>query len=357
MVKEERSSAFELLRITAMYLVVVGHVVLSTAQDTLPYLGAVDNTGWFVKAFTVAAVNCFFLLTGYFSKSERRGFDKVAKIWIKTIFYSITVYLIISLFQRNFELKEAIGYMFPIFTCKYWYMQVYIVLALLMPYISLLTEKISKRRYIYLMIILLLFFSVHETFIPVRYTLDVTQGYGIIWACVMLTTGKWLKLYADEYIKKIPQILWLCAYIAVSLLIFISNCLIVRYDIAGGIASRGNFYAYNSVTVFSQSIFLFCFFISLSQNMKNIELINSIGKNCVSVYLISAHPLVLYPLWIRFFNMNRYHANIMQYLFHGFLFSALVFCVCIVIDKIVDLTAAVLNIRRLIKKLVIIISE
>ena len=61
MVKEERSSAFELLRITAMYLVVVGHVVLSTAQDTLPYLGAVDNTGWFVKAFTVAAVNCFFL--------------------------------------------------------------------------------------------------------------------------------------------------------------------------------------------------------------------------------------------------------------------------------------------------------
>ena len=133
-------------------MVVLGHVVLSTAQDVEPYLGAVDNMGWLVKAFTVPAVNCFFLLTGYFSKSEGFSLVKVLKIWLKTIFYSISIYIIISLSEGSFDLKEAISYMLPVFTCKYWYMQVYIVLALLMPYISLLIEKIDRKRHIYLLI-------------------------------------------------------------------------------------------------------------------------------------------------------------------------------------------------------------
>ena len=64
---DQRNSAFEMMRLLAMFMVILGHCVLVTAQDTEPYLGTLDNMGWSIKAFTVCAVNLFFLLSGFLS--------------------------------------------------------------------------------------------------------------------------------------------------------------------------------------------------------------------------------------------------------------------------------------------------
>ena len=62
--EKNRNSAFELMRIICMFLIILGHCTLATAENTEPYLGIMDNTGWLIKSFTVCSVNCFFLLTG-----------------------------------------------------------------------------------------------------------------------------------------------------------------------------------------------------------------------------------------------------------------------------------------------------
>lgn len=294
-----RNSAFELLRIVAMFMIVWGHCMLATAQNQEPYLGTLDNIGWFVSAFTVCAVNLFFLLTGYFAQSRNYKWNKTVHIWLKTILYSVGIYLIVSLLNGTFEWKTMLSFCFPVFLKKYWFMQVYIVLAFLTPYIAYTLEHLDKKKHTILVVVLLLFFCVHETFIKVSMTLDQTQGYGIIWACTLLIVGNWLKRYGNEYICKISGLGWNLLYVIMSIMIFLSNYIIVKYNIASGITSRGNFYAYNSLTVFLQSAFLFCAFIQLSRKWEGDtkKWINRIGKNTLAVYLISAHPLLLYPIW------------------------------------------------------------
>ncbi len=341
-----RNSAFELLRIVAMFMIVWGHCMMATAKDKEPYLGTLDNIGWFVGAFTVCAVNLFFLLTGYFAQSKNYKWNRIVYIWFKTILYSVGTYFIVTLLNGNFEWKTMFSFCFPVLFKKYWYMQVYVVLAFLAPYIAYTLEHLDKKRHTILIVVLLLFFCVHETFIKVSMTLDQTQGYGIMWACTLLVVGNWLKRYGDQYVRRISGVWWNLAYIIISILIFLSNYLIVKYDIASGVTSRGNFYAYNSLTVFLQSVFLFCAFIQLEGKWKGYtkKWINRIGKNTLAVYLISAHPLLLYPLWTDILPMRQLASRPTVYVFISVAATVGIMVICVAIDMAVD--CAMSRIRR-----------
>ena len=331
----QRSSSFELLRIVSMFMVVLGHCILSTAEDQEPILGVIDMSGWFIKSFTICAVDCFFLLTGYFVRSDRFRFSKILSIWFKTFFYSVLIYLIVSLVQGDFDPKMLFTYMLPVTMKKYWYMQVYVALAFLAPFLALMLERLDKKQHTYLLVILFVFFSFHETFVKAMYTLDESQGYGIIWACVLLVVGKWLKRWG-VLIQRVPKPVWMAGYISCSMVNFFSNYLIIKFDIADGVTSRGNFYANSSVTVLAQSLCLFCFFIKLSEKMEYSKSIDFLASNILAVYLISSHPLVLYPLWVDLFRMEQFWDKPVIYIFLAVVLTILVVLVCILIDKIVE---------------------
>ena len=152
---KERNSSMELMRLIAMYMIVIGHCALSTAKNVQPYLSTIDNIGWLIGAFTVCAVNMFFLLSGYFAKSNTERVKKILIIWFKTVFYSFSIYLVVSLLTKSFGVLEAISYAFPVFMRKYWYMQVYIPVALLTPYILIALEKITIKKHIFIVSVLL----------------------------------------------------------------------------------------------------------------------------------------------------------------------------------------------------------
>lgn len=348
---EKRSSSFELLRLVAMFMVVLGHCALASAQNVEPYLGIIDNIGWGIWAFTACAVNLFFLLTGYFSKSSNFKLSRVLKIWLTTIFYSIVLYLVISLAMGSFAVLDGMEYVFPVFLKKYWYMQTYIVVALVAPFIIYALERLDTRKISFLVCVLILFFSVHQTFIKVSVTLDTTQGYGFIWACCLLVVGHWIRRIQDKVISKLPAVVYLMGYILISCAIFATNCLIVKFDIAQGVTSRGNFYAYNSLSVFLQSICLFCAFVRLSEKKQYWKGINYLSRNTLAVYLISAHPLLLYPLWNKYFNMSQWWGKPVTYIILAFVLTAFVMIVCIFIDKAVDRVYQMIGIGKMIMKL------
>lgn len=347
---KERNSAFEIMRLIAMLMIILGHCMMATAKDQQPYLGTLDCIGWGIGAFTVCAVNLFFLLTGYFLNSTHYSLNKIASIWLKTVFYSSAIYILYCIIMHSFSIKECISYFFPVLTKKYWYMQTYIVCALLLPFIAKGLEQLKTIQLNILIGILVTFFCLHQTFIKVQYTLDQTQGYGFIWACVMYIMGYWLRRNKGKIMDK-PAWGYLGIYVLTSIAIFVSNYLIVSWNIAGGVNSRGNFYAYNSVTVLVQSVCLFCFFVKLSQkNIRN-KLINSLAANCLAGYLISAHPLLLYPLWTELFSMNTYIARPFSYVNMSILLSVIVLLSCIIVDKTVDGLARKLKVEKGLKKL------
>lgn len=333
---KERNSTFEFVRLLAMFMIVFEHAMLATSLHTENILSVIDNTSWFLEAFTICAVNLFFLLTGYFATDNHTDFRRIGKIWGKTIFYSVMIYLIAFACGRDsFSVKTFVSYLCPVTFKKYWFMQVYIVLALLSPFIIRMLNTLTKREHQRLIVVLALFFSIHQTFIPVRYTLDQTQGYGIIWATVMLIIGNYLKKYGSEIFNRTRASFLLLGYSIIATTVFISNYLIVKFEIAQGVTSRGNFYAYNSVTIFLESLLLFGFFVKLSYRGWTNKVVNWFAGSALAVYLISSHPELLYPLWTDIFRLSTNKCGIFFML--ATIESIATVIVCILIDKCIGM--------------------
>ena len=334
---KERNSVFEFVRLLAMFMIVFEHAMLATSLHTENVLSAIDNISWFLEAFTICAVNLFFLLTGYFATDNHIDLKRIGKIWGKTIFYSVSIYLIAFACGRDsFSVKKFISYLCPVMFKKYWFMQVYIVLSLLSPYIIRMLNTLTKVEHQWLIGVLVLFFSLHQTFIPVGYTLDQTQGYGIIWATVMLIIGNYFKKYENEIFSRTRASILLLGYSIIAIAVFVSNYFIVKFDIAQGVTSRGNFYAYNSVTIFLESLFLFGFFVKLSYRGWTNKVVNWFAGSALAVYLISSHPELLYPLWTDIFKLRIEDTNIVLFITNAVIESMITLVLCILIDKFVD---------------------
>lgn len=334
--EKERNTAFEIMRLMAMFMIVLEHCLGATVLDTGTPLSAIDNTGWFIEAFTVCAVNLFFLLTGYFLKSGGFRLSRWLCIWIKTVFYSAIIYIIaVVTGMETFHTSTFVSYLCPVLLKKYWFMQTYIVLAVVLPFIGIMLERISEKQHLFLCVILLLFFSVHQTFIPVAKTLDATQGYGFIWGSALAIIGNWLNKYGRKYTERIKGALWLFGYFVIACGMWATNWLIVRYDIAQGITSRANFYAYNSISVFAESLCLFCFFIYLSEKNRRNRIVNWWASSVMSVYLISAHPIYIWLLWTDIFKVQIFMEKPAIYMGVIMFLSLAVMAVCILLDKLV----------------------
>lgn len=331
-----RDSSFEFLRLLAMFFIIFGHCMLSTAVNDQNIMSTLDLSGMGVMALTACAVNCFFLISGYFFKSSSLNLNRVLIIWFKTVFYSVFLYLIVSLLFFNFSCKELLSYCFPVFTKKYWFIQTYIALALTMPFILSGIEKLSNGKLTFLVIVLVMFFSCHETFMKVKFTLDQTQGYGFMSGMMYYIIGFWIRKNSSLFCA-IPKTGYIGLYLTVSLLIFLSGYLIVRFNIAGGVVSRANFYAYNSITVLVQSISLFCFFVKISRLNLKYRSINYLSKNVLAGYLISSHPMLLFSIW----KINcLYHIatdiSVAAFIILTLILTLCVLVLCILADKVLD---------------------
>lgn len=334
--KINRNSAFEMLRIIAIFMIVFEHSLLATTLHTDNVLSTIDNISWLLESFTVCAVNIFFLISGYFA-SEKLNLTRIISIWLKVIFYSLLIYIVcVIIGWDTLSVKGVIIFALPNVFRKYWFMQTYIALAIFMPYIARMLNVLNKKQHAVLIIICLVLFSFHQTFIPVRYTLDTTQGYGIIWAITLVIVGNYLKKYGDDIIDKIKTKYFVFGYIVIACIIFISNYLIVKYGIAQGVTSRANFYAYNSITVFLQSISLFSAFIKVSKRNIYNKSVNYIASSVLTVYLISAHPDMLYNIWTKLIKIESLTNMPALYIVVAIITSVMVVAVCILIDKVID---------------------
>lgn len=331
-----RNSSFEILRLIAMFMIVFEHCLLATSLHTGNVLSTIDNISWALEALTVCAVNEFFLISGYFA-SENANLKRIIKILLKAIFYSFIIYIIcVIIGWDTLSTRGIITYALPDVFRKYWFMQVYIAMSAIMPYVARMLNTLNQKQHITLITISLILFSLHQTFIPVRYTLDTTQGYGIIWAITLVIVGNYLKKYGNDFIDKIRTRYFVFGYIVIACIMFISNYLIVKYGIAQGVTSRANFYAYNSITVFLQSVCLLCVFIRIGKKDICNKFVNYVASSVLVIYLISAHPDMLYNIWSKFIKIELLINIPLLYIIVAIITSLLVMAVCILIDKTID---------------------
>ena len=277
----QRKSNFELLRIICMLLIIWGHLTNIYSVNE-PILGLTYIETRLLKSFTIVAVNVFILISGYFSISFK--LPRILKLGQLTWFYSVTLLILTISYGWHSINYYDFTFFVPIFSKKYWFITIYIILYILSPCLNKLALSISKNNFKSVLIIgFFIIYVWHTLSFILNFSRPIDDaGYGIPNFIYLYLLGRYIKLHGNVYTIK-QNFLFLFFIIGISLFIFQ-----LTYSIILGFSFTALF-SYNTIFVFLESVALFIFFTKL--NIGYNSFINKWAKYCLAVYVIHEHPI------------------------------------------------------------------
>lgn len=171
----KRNLSFEMIRIFAMALIVLSHVISRmpwNLQESSGYRGALAVG---VHDFTGQVGVClFFMVTGYFMVTKSFSFSRIVKVAIQTWCYAllcfaiwVVLYVMFPVFQHITTFRQLIVHAYtsicPILSSAYWFVTAYLVLLVFSPALNLIVKQLSSSMLV-AMILLMLVFSVTPLF-------------------------------------------------------------------------------------------------------------------------------------------------------------------------------------------------
>ena len=148
MEKTERKSNFELLRLIAMFLVVLHHFC---SHGIILYwkIAPININPFNIQACEFLSIggsianNIFIIITGYFTITSSFKFKKVLKLYLQTLFYSLCIFCIFTLLSGHNLLLDSNHSLFPVNLNSYWFITNYLGLYLLSPIINIFIKKLN----------------------------------------------------------------------------------------------------------------------------------------------------------------------------------------------------------------------
>lgn len=192
-----RSLNIELLRILAMFLIVLGHI--STHGNLKPILQTFTANYyviWNVLAFTAVSVNTCILISGYFlSIKDEIPPLKILSLVKSTWFYSVIIFIAMLIFgqtQISFSILPRV--FMPILIFSHWFITIYILMYLLAPFYNKLIQNLTKKQFKNILIIASCICILWTTlFIP--YVSKIDGLAWLIWFTYLYFVSAYLHLY------------------------------------------------------------------------------------------------------------------------------------------------------------------
>ncbi len=329
----KRNSNIELLRIISMFMIVLSHYVVHGGIDrtTLPI-----GPNRMLLEYSILGnigVIIFILITGYYSVNNEKPFKlkRLISLIFQVFFYSALFYLVfVFMGLERFSMGGFVKNFLPVTFNMYWFVTVYIILYIFIPYINILLNKISREKHLRLVIILLVLFSIIPTFIPKSYWGDNE----IVQVFMYYIIGAYLGKYKDNYFSSKKHCYSIMIMAAVSIML-----LVLVFDILGANFSQLSALARNSAHWLNrESIFSILFSIALFSAFANRRpftnnFINSIASCVLGVYLISDNHFIRKILWVNMLD-NPNYANSPILILHMAGSVVVVFAVCAAIEFI-----------------------
>lgn len=330
--KTKRLNNIEFLRIISMYMILVLHY-LGYGGFLIEHTSFSINSAivWFLESLSFVAVNCYVLISGYFLVDAKFKFEKIFKICLQTLFYTLIVYITFLLLNKtDISIISFIKNCLPITSGTYWFATCYIVLYILSPFLNKLIQHLSKEEYKKLLIIIFLLFSVWAMIIPNNNTINYGGSYSISWfICLYLMAGYVKKHVNLEKVKKSKT---LFIYLACSIINVLVYFLLPKTDYIKGDV----FYNYYSITMVIASISLLLLFLRIEiKNKIANKIIAFAAPTTFGIYLFHENFNVRPYLW-GIFNYTKLPSNIssIELLFNILIVPVIIFICMSLIDKI-----------------------
>lgn len=211
MTAKKRMANVELLRAIAMLMVVVMHFLSHSGAlvETGSSLSGVRVIGTLLEMFSLAAVNTYVFISGYFGGKSGFKPGKAVRLLCQIWFYGILVFLVLAAAgiptvgyaEGTFNVYGLIQYFFPIETEHYWFATSYFVLYLLTPVLNAAVKGMSKKQFQITLGGLLILFCGIKSVSPVMFAVD-KYGYDLPWFICVYLVAAYLGLYGSAFFEK-----------------------------------------------------------------------------------------------------------------------------------------------------------
>ena len=193
MEKKTRESNFELMRIISMFMIVLWHVIIhgrllgsSTGLTNLIYN--------LLLCVFIVHVNSFILASGYFQSNHNFSLKKLLKLFGLQWFYRAVIAIILYSFNIvTMSYVELINEVLPIGSANYWFINCYLVLYLLSPFLNKLISALNQIEYRRLLLVSFLLFSIISY--VTNNSMVSNNGYTIIQFCFLYLIGAYFKRF------------------------------------------------------------------------------------------------------------------------------------------------------------------
>ena len=329
--KTERESSFELLRIIAMYAILISHFATHGKFNYDTTVISIPRLWWyFIEMGGKFGVNIFVMISGYFliiDKSGLLNLKRILKFWGQVFFYSTAIYLVFTLSGIvEFSVGSFIKSFFPI-TCDTWgFASTYFVLYLIHPFLNIFLKSLKKIEFQNMLFLLLAIWCLIPTFLSSDF-----QGNTLLWFITLYSMAAYIRLYGLNRVFNIKHhvffwaIFTLLRYLSAIIIIVIGTKIpvLVEYGL--------HFYKSQSILTLFSTLSFFMIFESL--NIGHQKGINTVASASFGVYLIHENPFVRILLWTTVFK-NAFYQNSILLIPYSVLVSLLVYTVCTLIDLI-----------------------
>ena len=250
---------------------------------------------------------------------EKINVNKTIKLVSDMIIYGIIIYVFLVLFGKIYINKESLIKLLNSFVGgTNWFIIIYCILYLLIPYINKLLTNISKKEYRILLLISLVFFCIWPTLIPNKTTVS-DSGLGIINFIILYMLGGYIKKYFK--VEKYSIINYLLIYIFISIVTFVYSL----------VPSRA--FCYNSIFNIFGAVSLFLIFCKIRDFNSNI--IDKLATNTFGIYIIHANVFISEFLWSDILKCQYFYESKI-YIIHAICSVALVYIVSLCINILIQ---------------------
>ena len=331
MVKEKRNSNVELLRIVSMNMVILMHGMQELQAFDLPEIGMLYKA---IKALCIVAVNVFVLISGYYYTKPKFRIRATLSLVLSTWSYTVLVALFRIVFTKG-EYYPSVIDILPLLSRRYWFVNTYIGLSLLEPFLGKLSNSLKDKELLLLSMVLVGVFSVRPSLFPATWCLDSSGGYSLIWFISLFFSAAGIHRW-NRYLPSRKIITW-GGYLFAALCVVLINE-VIRDRLGNTYAQK--YYNYNNTIVLFESICLFAATIQMQPQYSKV--INFFAQHTFSAYILSY--AVNDVLWTSILGFSKDSLGTFSGCLRLIVQVFIVFLICAFVDAIVTTGA------RLIKK-------
>ncbi|MBF6626527.1 acyltransferase family protein [Aerococcaceae bacterium zg-BR9] len=288
---KKRNSHFELLRIIAMFMIVISHF---SYHGTFEQPEITTPTTFFLDVLRIGGKtgsNIFVMISAYYLVKKSFKLDRVLAIVIQTLFYSLIILGLFALFDPQQITERRLFQSIVIFPETYWFVTSYVVLLLIAPLLNYLIESLSQKAYFYTLSALTLFGVVMPT---LNMMIPIFDN-NILWFIYVYLLIVYIKKY--DWFIRVSWKRWTLLLVTtfISLVGVIALYHQWSFFDANKLGETSRFL--NQWSIFILTLSLSFMMLARSLQPISIRKINLVAAGMFDVYLIHEHPLSRDLIW------------------------------------------------------------